>query len=72
MGHVLLKQGVLGIKAKIVLPWDPSAKTGLKKPLPEHMSIVEPKDETLPTTPMLEQKWGKPEPPAMLQPVLTA
>uniref|UniRef100_A0A8C9E0R7 KH type-2 domain-containing protein n=1 Tax=Phocoena sinus TaxID=42100 RepID=A0A8C9E0R7_PHOSS len=65
-------QGVLGIKVKIMLPWDPSGKIGPKKPLPDHVSIVEPKDEILPTTPISEQKGGKPEPPAMPQPVPTA
>ncbi|CAI5773538.1 40S ribosomal protein S3 [Podarcis lilfordi] len=34
--HVLLRQGVLGIKVKIMLPWDPSGKIGPKKPLPDH------------------------------------
>nr|XP_055168769.1 40S ribosomal protein S3-like [Nyctereutes procyonoides] len=70
--HVLLRQGVLGIKVKIMLPWDPSGKIGPKKPLSDHVSIVEPKDEILPTTPISEQKGGKPEPPAMPQPVPTA
>uniref|UniRef100_A0A2I3RQI2 Ribosomal protein S3 n=3 Tax=Catarrhini TaxID=9526 RepID=A0A2I3RQI2_PANTR len=64
--------GVLGIKVKIMLPWDPTGKIGPKKPLPDHVSIVEPKDEILPTTPISEQKGGKPEPPAMPQPVPTA
>ncbi|MEJ1270761.1 hypothetical protein NN561_001589 [Cricetulus griseus] len=31
--HVLLRQGVLSIKVKIMLPWDPSGKIGPKKPL---------------------------------------
>uniref|UniRef100_A0A2K6MF14 Small ribosomal subunit protein uS3 n=1 Tax=Rhinopithecus bieti TaxID=61621 RepID=A0A2K6MF14_RHIBE len=70
--HVLLRQGVLGIKVKIMLPWDPTGKTGPKKPLPDHMSILEPKDEILLTTHISEQKGGKPEPPAMPQPVPTA
>ncbi|XP_016139869.1 40S ribosomal protein S3-like [Sinocyclocheilus anshuiensis] len=66
--HVLLRQGVLGIKVKIMLPWDPSGKIGPKKPLPDHVSIVEPKDEVLPTTPVSEQKGGtKPEAPVMPQ-----
>uniref|UniRef100_A0A2K6L6Z2 KH type-2 domain-containing protein n=2 Tax=Rhinopithecus TaxID=542827 RepID=A0A2K6L6Z2_RHIBE len=64
--------GVLGIKVKIMLPWDPTGKTGPKKPLPDHVSIVEPKDEILPTTPISEQKSGEPEPPAVPQPVPTA
>merc|ERR1711890_192851 len=36
--HVYLRQGVLGIKVKIMLPWDPTGKTGPKKPLPDHVS----------------------------------
>nr|XP_042702287.1 40S ribosomal protein S3-like [Chrysemys picta bellii] len=70
--HVLLRQGVLGMKVKIMLPWDPSGKIGPQKPLPDHVSIVEPKEEILPTTPISEQKRGKPKQPAMLQPVPNA
>ncbi|XP_043832895.1 40S ribosomal protein S3-like [Dromiciops gliroides] len=70
--HVLLRQGILGIKVKIMLPWDPSVKIGPKKPLPDHVNIVEPKDEILPTTPISEQKSRKAEQPAMAQPVPTA
>uniref|UniRef100_A0A8C4GIX3 Ribosomal protein S3 n=1 Tax=Dicentrarchus labrax TaxID=13489 RepID=A0A8C4GIX3_DICLA len=67
-------RGVLGIKVKIMLPWDPSGKIGPKKPLPDHVSIVEPKEENLPTTPISEQKGAKPEAPVMPQgtPVPTA
>uniref|UniRef100_A0A673XDR2 Ribosomal protein S3 n=1 Tax=Salmo trutta TaxID=8032 RepID=A0A673XDR2_SALTR len=60
--------GVLGIKVKIMLPWDPSGKIGPKKPLPDHVSIVEPKDETIPSTPVSEQKGAKPEAPAAMPP----
>ena len=56
-----LSKGVLGIKVKIMLPWDPSGKIGPKKPLPDHVSIVEPKDEQVPSTPISEQKGAKPE-----------
>merc|ERR1711929_51424 len=49
--HVLLRQGVLGIKVKIMLPWDPTGKCGPKRPLPDHVSIVEPKEEVLPPNP---------------------
>merc|ERR1712172_152600 len=59
--HVLLRQGVLGIKVKIMLPWDPSGKIGPKKPLPDHVSIVEPKEETLPPNPFSETKAAKPD-----------
>merc|ERR1711993_144853 len=65
--HVLLRQGVLGFKVKIMLPWDPSGKTGPKKPLPDHVSIVEPKEEVVVVAPSSEQKGGKPDivpPPA--------
>ncbi|CAL8123589.1 unnamed protein product [Orchesella dallaii] len=43
--HVLLRQGVLGIKVKIMLPWDPTGKAGPKKPLPDHISVLEPKED---------------------------
>merc|ERR1712165_596290 len=59
--HVYLRQGVLGIKVKIMLPWDPTGKTGPKKPLPDHVSIVEPKEEILPVSPSSEQVGGKPD-----------
>merc|ERR1712012_967046 len=59
--HVLLRQGVLGIKVKIMLPWDPLGKMGPKKPLPDNVSIVEPKDEAPILEPSSEQKGGKPE-----------
>uniref|UniRef100_A0A8C2Y155 KH type-2 domain-containing protein n=1 Tax=Capra hircus TaxID=9925 RepID=A0A8C2Y155_CAPHI len=43
-------EGVLGIKVKIMLPWDPTAKTGPKKPLFDHRNTVEPRDENAPVT----------------------
>merc|ERR1719481_2528323 len=58
--HVLLRQGVLGIKVKIMLPFDPTGTTGPKKPLPDNVSIVEPKEETLPPNPFSETKAVKP------------
>ncbi|XP_053690900.1 40S ribosomal protein S3-A [Sabethes cyaneus] len=54
--HVLLRQGVLGIKVKIMLPWDPNGKIGPKKPLPDNVSVVEPKDEIMYSTPRSEPK----------------
>ncbi|EFN84837.1 40S ribosomal protein S3 [Harpegnathos saltator] len=57
--HVLLRQGVLGIKVKIMLPWDPVGKTGPKKPLPDYVSIAEPKDEIPPLQPNSEVKPSK-------------
>merc|ERR1711982_302182 len=64
--HVLLRQGVLGIKVKIMLPFDPTGKTGPKKPLPDNVSIVEPKEEEIPATPISEQKGAKPDAPAVM------
>jgi len=57
--HVLLRQGVLGIKVKIMLPWDPSGKIGPKRPLPDHVSILDPKEQTVADTPYSEQKGAK-------------
>ena len=37
---------MLGIRVKIMLPWDPNNKNGPKRPLPDNVSILEPKDET--------------------------
>merc|ERR1712065_72535 len=44
--HVLLRQGVLGIKVTIMLPWDPTGKLGgVKTPQPDVITILEPKEE---------------------------
>ncbi|KAH8924938.1 putative 40S ribosomal protein S3 [Atractiella rhizophila] len=51
--HVLLRQGVLGIKVKIMKPWDPEGKTGPKRPLPDMVTIVEPKKSLLHQPPLL-------------------
>jgi len=45
--HVLLRQGVIGIKVKIMLPWDPSGKTGPKNPLPDVVTVLEPKEDVV-------------------------
>lgn len=29
----------------IMLPWDPSGKTGPKHPLPDHICVIEPKED---------------------------
>lgn len=38
-------QGVLGIKVKIMLDWDPKGKQGPKTPLPDIVTIHTPKEE---------------------------
>merc|ERR1712086_400500 len=43
--HVLLRQGVLGIKVKIMLDWDPTGKNGPKNPMPDAVKVHPPKEE---------------------------
>merc|ERR1711974_427446 len=45
--HVMMRQGVLGIKVSIMLPYDPTGKiTGLpSKPQADVVTIIEPKEE---------------------------
>ncbi|GAA98355.1 uncharacterized protein L969DRAFT_46899 [Mixia osmundae IAM 14324] len=43
--HVLLRQGVLGIKVKIMKGWDPEGRTGPSKPLPDSVTIMDAKEE---------------------------
>ncbi|WRX32404.1 Small ribosomal subunit protein uS3 [Theobroma cacao] len=43
--HVLLRQGVLGIKVKIMLDWDPKGKQGPTTPLPDLVTIHSPKED---------------------------
>jgi ribosomal protein uS3 len=45
--HVLLRQGVLGVKVAIMLPWDPSGRTGPKVPQPDVVKVLEPKEEDM-------------------------
>jgi len=58
--HVELRQGVLGIKVKIMLNWDASGKTGPKKPLPDNVIISEPKREEEISKPYSEIKGVRP------------
>lgn len=43
-----------------MLPHDPTGKMGPKKPLPDQVSVVEPKEETEAAEPYSEQKSSKP------------
>ncbi|EJD40148.1 40S ribosomal protein S3 [Auricularia subglabra TFB-10046 SS5] len=58
--HVMLKQGVLGIKVKIMKGWDPTGETGPKKPLPDMVTIIEPPVDKIIGEPTSEQR-GVPE-----------
>ncbi len=44
--HVLLRQGVLGIRVKIMRDWDPKGINGPKQPLPDAVTIMDPKEDT--------------------------
>jgi len=50
--HVALRQGMLGVRVTIMLPHDPTGKTGPKNALPDKVIIQEPKEEQFvqPTT----------------------
>lgn len=43
--NVLLRSGTVGIKIDIMLPHDPTGKTGPKEPQPDVVRILEPKEE---------------------------
>merc|ERR1712063_182840 len=45
--HVMLRQGVLGLKVKIMKEWDPKGKVGPKTPLPDVVTVHQPKDDEL-------------------------
>ncbi len=45
---------MLGIKVKIMLPHDSTGKNGPKKPLPDNVGVVEPKEELPPVAPKQE------------------
>lgn len=45
--HVKLRQGVLGIKVAIMLPHDPSGKTGPSEIQPDVVTVLEPKEDVL-------------------------
>eukprot|EP00922_Rhytidocystis_sp_ex-Travisia-forbesii_P070634 GHVS01105483.1.p1 GENE.GHVS01105483.1~~GHVS01105483.1.p1 ORF type:complete len:235 (+),score=15.24 GHVS01105483.1:135-839(+) len=49
---VEMRQGVLGIKVKIMLPHDPEGKQGPSTPLPDHIVVSDPKPEIPVVQPM--------------------
>ena len=46
--HVLVKQGMLGVKVKIMKPTDPEGRLGPKKTLPDIITVHEPKEYPTP------------------------
>jgi small subunit ribosomal protein S3e len=43
--HVMMRQGILGVKVTIMLPHDPKGIIGPKAPLSDVITILDPKDE---------------------------
>lgn len=54
--HVLMRQGVVGIKVKIFLPHDPKGLMGPKIPLDDVVVILEPKEEINPAAMLARQQ----------------
>merc|ERR1712139_355931 len=46
--HVLMRMGMIGISVKIMLPWDPEGKLGPKNPMPDVVTVYEPKEDVVP------------------------
>src|SRR6201996_3192106 len=57
--HVLLRQGVLGIKVKIMRGSDPEGKAGPSKSLPDSVTNIEPKEEQPVLQPMSQDYGAK-------------
>merc|ERR1712032_179529 len=43
--HCFFKQGIIGVKVKIMLPYDPTGKKGVRKPLPDMITIHPAKED---------------------------
>jgi len=56
--HVLLRQGVLGIKVAIMLDHDPSGQQGPSKQIPDVIRVHEPKDEDEVPVVRQQQNWN--------------
>merc|ERR1719377_62762 len=63
--HCFFKQGIIGVKVKIMLPYDATGKKGVRKPLPDAVDIPKPKEEdypdVLPTPNQPAQQTAAPE-----------
>lgn len=45
--HVLMRQGVLGVKVKIMLGYDPTGERGTERLMPDWIKVLEPKDQVV-------------------------
>uniref|UniRef100_A0A914YG30 40S ribosomal protein S3 n=1 Tax=Panagrolaimus superbus TaxID=310955 RepID=A0A914YG30_9BILA len=69
--HVNLRQGVIGIKVKIMLPHDPKGQVGPKNTLPDLITIKEPREDVAPVAPYSEHRQQEhQQPPAAYQPTV--
>lgn len=75
--HVLMRQGVIGIKVKIMLPQDPKGQIGPKIPLDDVVTILEPKEELSPAAMLAAQQqqqaaavYQQPPPPSAGPPMM--
>eukprot|EP00401_Gymnodinium_catenatum_P048216 CAMPEP_0117567502 /NCGR_PEP_ID=MMETSP0784-20121206/57635_1 /TAXON_ID=39447 /ORGANISM="" /LENGTH=61 /DNA_ID=CAMNT_0005365365 /DNA_START=1 /DNA_END=186 /DNA_ORIENTATION=+ len=50
-----MRQGMLGVKVKIMLSHDPEGKMGPKLQLPDNVIVHEPKEDPILTAPVEEQ-----------------
>jgi small subunit ribosomal protein S3e len=41
--HVMMRQGILGVKVAIMMPYDPTGVNGVKTPLSDVITVLEPK-----------------------------
>uniref|UniRef100_A0AC34GQ63 KH type-2 domain-containing protein n=1 Tax=Panagrolaimus sp. ES5 TaxID=591445 RepID=A0AC34GQ63_9BILA len=64
--HVKLRQGVIGLKVKIMLPHDPKGQVGPKETLPDNIVVREPREELPPVAPYSEHRHQE-LPPAIHQ-----
>merc|ERR1712159_885189 len=55
--HVAMRQGMLGVKVKIMLAHDPEGKMGPKKTLPDQVIVHEPKEEA-PVVTQMDDGYG--------------
>jgi len=67
--HVMMRQGVVGIKVSIFLPHDPTGVNGPKIPLDDVVTITEPKEELSPETILAQQVAAEQQALAMAPPV---
>merc|ERR1719353_2721280 len=56
--HVMMRQGVLGVRVKIMMMHDPEGKMGPAMPLPDNVIIHEPKEDAI-VMAQPEQSYGE-------------